>query len=72
MKQPTTEVVKLYTDKEGKALEIQFIHDRSSGSIDRSSRSKFESLILHVQIKDPMTEIKSEWLDQIHLILQRL
>ena len=35
-------------------------------------RSKFKSLILHVQIKNSTARIKSERLDQMHLMLQRL
>ena len=58
-------MLKPLVEKECKTLESQFIHDRSS-------RPKFESLILHVQIKDLTAEIKLEQLDQMHLLLQQL
>ena len=56
-------VVNTSVDAKHKPLEFQIIDDRSS-------RSKFESLILHVQITDPTAGIRSQWLDQLHLMLQ--
>ena len=70
VKQAMTEVVNLSADQECKPLELQFIHDWSSSSVDQSSWLKFESLILHIKIKDPTARIKSERLDQMHLMLQ--
>ena len=53
-------------------MDFQFNYGRSLSYVDRSCQPKFEKIDHTRPNQDPTAEIKSERLDQMHLMLQRL